>query len=1543
MRPLPTLLTSEYFLEQEEESNEHGEVDSADYNNNNNVNSADNDNNANDEQHPTDGNDEADENSIFSNANEENYFNVNMKLDVVTRKMLLVEDMKQYRKDCRNDEEKYYELYSFIWNRCSLDAQQQLENQEEFSGISSACDTVGLWKLIENTFLRMDNYNDKRLASFTYNRYFNERLCQYPNESVATFKDRFDYAVKAFSHHNITPPPDDQLALMFIDKLDERRYANFKKKYMRDLKRAMKPPPTCIQEALDEVNKYRFNNPNSEGGYRNNRNQFSKNSSVFVAKANKSDADYNKAETQPSGDNNIKQDDEDKIENKNNKNDVVCYGCKQRGHIRPKCPNRKRDANAKTYVMRSSFFCMTAKTVEEASDKSMSDQVNTSQVSDGNLSDEPIEIKYTQLNVTPTHEQRPGYVLLDTCAQASVVNDRKLLSNIRVGKVLLVIEGVTDGTTESTRYVGDLGSFGEVFFCEKIRVSVLSFADVCDRSSITYLRDDDVFRVVCSDGVKHQFYRAEKMYMTNMNNDGIDKNDIVPQSERHAITAPTTVREREKLYHRHEIRRAKEAQRVCRCLGYEGYDGLLNIIRTGAFSNLGITPQDVRRANDIYGPLIAHIKGTSTRKKPEFRNPIKIERVMDIMQALHVDIMYVEQIAFLIGVSKPMNLVTVEKLPKTSASFIGKVIYNFIDTYRSNSYEIERVISDNEPSVAGPLSRLPGIKHDPVGTGVHVSVIESKIRRIKEKVRAILHSLPYNWPKKWLHWVIYFAVRARNRIPVRGSGTVLSPVEILTGIKCDAKKDLRVAFGDYVQAREMDTDKSMKERTKGCIALLPLGNLEGSVKFLDLATLETITRTTWTPLPITQETIDYINSLCERENDVPIPRDPTIVYRQGQVIDEDDYLNDEFDDVDEFEEYENDFDDEEHIDERDTDEDIEEVLRDNNNEDINPEQEVDNNQDAEVAVTNDDFANENNEEATVTRSGRTLRPSARLRDEEYVSHIPKVNSKLHVLKVETCKVHIFNMTTKQGIDKYADEAVKSIYHELRSLLGYDVWEPIQANTDIKDIKEYLVPSKLFLKDKFKPNGEFDKLKSRLVAGGHMQDRTLYPDKSSPTPSINSIFIIAALAAQQENEVATLDIGNAYVNARITGPPVYMKINAELAKYICDIDKDYVPYLRHNGELIVKLKKALYGCVQSSLLWFKHISSILIEAGFKQNPCDECVFNCGSDEDMMTVIVYVDDLFISAKNADDVDDFISYIESKFDKVTVHRGSVQSYLGMNFIFGGSIPKSVQINMSGYIADLMSDYKIQKTVTTPANNNLFKETKSTPLSSEKSKELHTIVAKLLYLATRVRFEILLAVNYLTTRVNKFNQGDWEKAQRILEYLNGTQDIGLTLCIGKDEQPDIHLFADASYGVHEDGKSHSAGVVTLGNATVSVKSQKQKIVTKSSTEAELVCGSDMIGIGYHVKDFLAGQGIEVDKIDLHQDNTSTISMMIKGGSSNSRTRHIRVRYFFIKERIESGEVNVRHTATEDMVADILTKPLQGARFVKLRDMLLNSMVANV
>ena len=137
----------------------------------------------------------------------------------------------------------------------------------------------------------------------------------------------------------------------------------------------------------------------------------------------------------------------------------------------------------------------------------------------------------------------------------------------------------------------------------------------------------------------------------------------------------------------------------------------------------------------------------------------------------------------------------------------------------------------------------------------------------------------------------------------------------------------------------------------------------------------------------------------------------------------------------------------------------------------------------------------------------------------------------------------------------------------------------------EDVSQYLIPSKLSLKEKFKPNGEFDKLKSRQVAGGYMQDSKLYPDKSSPTSSINSIFIVSAIAAHKRSHVASSDIGNVYVNADISGLPVYMKLDANLAKYICDIDNSYEGFVRKKWRNCCEIKKGI--------VWLYSIKSVMV--------------------------------------------------------------------------------------------------------------------------------------------------------------------------------------------------------------------------------------------------------------------------------------------------------------------------------------------------------------
>ena len=114
---------------------------------------------------------------------------------------------------------------------------------------------------------------------------------------------------------------------------------------------------------------------------------------------------------------------------------------------------------------------------------------------------------------------------------------------------------------------------------------------------------------------------------------------------------------------------------------------------------------------------------------------------------------------------------------------------------------------------------------------------------------------------------------------------------------------------------------------------------------------------------------------------------------------------------------------------------------------------------------------------------------------------------------------------------------------------------------------------------------------------------------------------------------------------------------------------------------------------------------------------------------------------------------------------------------------------------------------------------------------------------------------------------------------------------------------------------------------------------MTKSSTEAELVGCSDIIGVVDHIKSILKdiGESFKTPCMLLHQDNQSTIRLINKGCAQSFRSKHINVRYFFLKERIDNNEVKVIYCPTDLMLADVLTKPLQGEKFNLGRDRLLN------
>ena len=183
-----------------------------------------------------------------------------------------------------------------------------------------------------------------------------------------------------------------------------------------------------------------------------------------------------------------------------------------------------------------------------------------------------------------------------------------------------------------------------------------------------------------------------------------------------------------------------------------------------------------------------------------------------------------------------------------------------------------------------------------------------------------------------------------------------------------------------------------------------------------------------------------------------------------------------------------------------------------------------------------------------------------------------------------------------------------------------------------------------------------------------------------------------------------------------------------------------------------------------------------------------------------------------------------------------------------------------------------------------------------------------------------------------------DLAKLRRLLGYILGTKDRGIVLCIGEKIQ--VRAYIDAAYGVHNDsGKSHTGCAIMLGKAgPVFAKSGKQRIVTKSSTEAELVGLSDTASQAIHLRNFLYDQGYtSVGPAIIYQDNKSCMSLMKRGSPASERSRHIHIRHFWLAERATNGEIVIVHLRTEDMFANVLTKPIQGAQFVKERRGLTN------
>ena len=525
------------------------------------------------------------------------------------------------------------------------------------------------------------------------------------------------------------------------------------------------------------------------------------------------------------------------------------------------------------------------------------------------------------------------------------------------------------------------------------------------------------------------------------------------------------------------------------------------------------------------------------------------------------------------------------------------------------------------------------------------------------------------------------------------------------------------------------------------------------------------------------------------------------------------------------------------------------------------------------------------------------------------------------------------MPVSEGIKRFGQSAVDAVFAEFAQLSDLTTFHPQDASKlSYREKKKAL---KLLTKVKQKRCG---RIKARGCADGRKQ--RLYvkkEDVTSPTVLLESFIFGLLIDALEGRTVATADIAGAYLLAFMK-EFVLVKLSGESVGIMCQVNPSYRKFVVMEGGrevLYMRLNKALYGCMQSAILWYETFAGKLKEMGFKLNPYDPCVANKDINGEQCTIMWYVDDMKVSHKDPAVVEQILTEIEQTYGKLTIKRGKDHTFIGMDCTIRDD--QKVEITMKQYIEECIASFgeKIHGKASTPGKHDLFEPCKgelSVELEGEKAETFHHIVSKLLYVSKRARLDIDLVVSYLCTRTTKSTKGDWEKLRRLLTYLNGT--IDMKRIISLDGSGTLRTWVDASHAVHEDMRGQTGGAMSGGSGLIHHKTSKQKLNTKSSTESELVGASDYLPWNIWMTSFMQGQGYEVKDNIFYQDNESAIRLEKNGKrSSSEKTRHIKIRYYFVHDIIKREKLDLRYCPTTKMIADFYTKPLQGSLFVKLRD----------
>ncbi|CAI7836602.1 unnamed protein product [Closterium sp. NIES-53] len=499
-------------------------------------------------------------------------------------------------------------------------------------------------------------------------------------------------------------------------------------------------------------------------------------------------------------------------------------------------------------------------------------------------------------------------------------------------------------------------------------------------------------------------------------------------------------------------------------------------------------------------------------------------------------------------------------------------------------------------------------------------------------------------------------------------------------------------------------------------------------------------------------------------------------------------------------------------------------------------------------------------------------------------------------------------TVQQALGgEYKEKWREAMDRELKALKERNTWKVVPISMAQN---KTILTGKWVFRVKTKADGTIDKFKARWVVRGFDQEHGRdFTETFAPVSRHTSLRILLAIAAMKRKKLRQIDVANAFLYA-----PVDAEIYVEL------------PHGSH-GETnqVCQLQKSLYGIKQAPRLWQQYLHTRLTRIGFKQLPHDQGMYRLSKSDDYILLIVYVDDLLYIGSN----DDITTWFEGELqqDLTLTVSSTVTQYLGLNI---REEEGAIYINAAKYADTIAKRFAITPTaISTPYRYATGKEG-SALLKPAGIRNYQKKLGCLLFAAVTCRPDLSYSASQLATYLKRPETEHLAELDRALHYFVSTPMIGLTYYKNATTPTELVGYVDADHASDADNRRSRTGYIyrlePIG--PISWQSSKQELIALSSAEAEYIAFCSATKEGLYLRELLEEAKLaELPNFTLFCDNQSAIRIANKSGFAN-RTKHIALRYFFVKDEIEKGRLELSHCPTSEMATDYLTKKLGKQKF---------------